>query len=154
MFGIAETARRFGQYRWAELQLFELLGTWATGHPEPRVSPMLAAQAQHHAEHARWFAERAPTATVLGAELRAELVCEPQPDVAPLIERARASSTTSELLRTVYEHVLPALTAAYDDHLQHTDPRVDGPTTRVLTLARRDLADHHHEGMAMLERLS
>ncbi len=153
MFGIKETALRFVRYRWAELQLFELLGTWATGHPEPRVSPMLAAQAHRHAQHARWFADRVPAVAMQGADYSADLVVGAFP-LAPLVERARAAATTAELLRAVYEHVLPALTAVYDDHLQHTDPRVDGPTTRVLALARRDLADHHHEGMAMLERLS
>ena len=152
MFGIAETARRFGQYRWAELQLFELLGTWATGHPEPRVSPMLAAQAHRHAQHARWFAARVPAVALQGADYSAGLVVGAFP-LVPLVERAQAATTTTDLLRAVHDGLLPALGAMYDDHLLHTDPRVDGPTTRVLALARRDLADHHHEGMAMLERL-
>lgn len=150
MYGIEDTSRRFGQYRWAELQLFELLGGWATSAADAQVVAMLAAHCHHHAWHADVFAGRTPA--VAGLEAAAEPA--PLPELVPMLDAARGADGTAARLRAVYQNVLPALAAEYERHLLVTDPRIDGPTVRALTLALHDLADDRSEGEEMLDRLS
>ncbi len=42
------TARRAGAARWLDARLFEILGGWVAGVPEPEVKIALATQAGHH----------------------------------------------------------------------------------------------------------
>ncbi len=148
VYGIVETAHRFGRYRWAELQLFELLGEWARTD-DPQVAAMYAAHSHHHAWHAELFAGR--IAAIDGLETQE--ASSPPPEMAPLVEAARAAEGTGTRLTAVYDELLPALAAEYERHLEGTDPRVDGPTARVLTLALRDIADHRSEAAALKEHM-
>lgn len=150
VYGIEDTARRFGQYRWAELQLFELLGEWArAADSSPEAVAMFAAHCHHHAWHAELFAGRLPAV----AGLDAPTATAPLSALVPLLDAARAAEGTASRLRAVYHDVLPALAAEYERHLMVTDPRIDGPTARALTLVLRDLADDREEGATMLEQL-
>jgi hypothetical protein len=153
VYGIEDTARRFGQYRWAELQLFELLGSWATAAGPATDAPavaMLAAHCHHHAWHADVFAGRTPA--VAGPAAAAQAA--PLPELVVLLDAARAAQGIAARLHAVYRGVLPALAAEYERHLLVTDPRIDGPTVRALTLVLHDLADDRSEGQEMLQRLS
>jgi hypothetical protein len=135
--GIIFTAVAFGQYRWAAQQLSEMLGKWATEHPEPHTSALLATHGHQHAEHASAFAARVPWV----GGLAVDDVTAPLAEVAHLLARARSAGDTAAFVHRVYEEALPALEGVYRRHLAATDPRVDGPTARVLTLAARDLAE-------------
>ncbi len=144
--GITATAVAFGQYRWAAQQLAEMLGKWATEHPQPHTSALLATHGHQHAEHAATFAARVPCV----GGLDVDRVTAPLAEVAHLLDRARSAADTAAFLRSVYGEVLPALEDVYRRHLAATDPRVDGPTARVLTLAERDLADQQAAATVVL----
>lgn len=146
--GITATAVAFGQYRWAAQRLAEMLGTWATEHPEPHTSALLATHGHQHAQHAAAFAARVPRV----GGLDVDGVTTPQAEVASLLTRALSAADTAAFMGTIYGEVLPTLASLYRRHLDATDPRVDGPTARVLTLAERDLADQRAAAAALLDR--
>lgn len=143
--GVTATAHRFGQYRWAALQLFEVLGTWATNHPTPHTSALLATHSHQHGRHAAAFAARVPCV----GGLDAATVTAPWPELVALLDLARSAPDTATLMNTVYGEVLPTLAAAYEHHLAAIDPRVDGPTAHVLAVVLRDLSDQRVAAAAL-----
>lgn len=148
MHGIVETAQRFDQYCWAELRMFELLGEWAcAGNEDAAAAVMFAAHSHHHAWHAELFAGRIPALD--GHDAPAGTAALPR--LVPLVEAARAAVGTRDRLAAVYDVALPALAAEYEEHLANTDPRVDGPTARALTLVLRDLAADRLDAAALKE---
>jgi hypothetical protein len=149
VYGIVETAQRFGQYRWAELQMFELLGEWARSGEDAAAAKMFAAHSHHHAWHADVFAGRIPAIEGLDAPDATAVL----PQLVPLVEAARAAVGTRARLTGVYDVVLPALASEYEQHLANTDPRVDGPTARALTLVLRDLAADRLDAAALKEHV-
>lgn len=139
MLDLLENARRLGHQRWLHLQLFELLGGWATDTtltPEAHLQPMFAAHCHHHAWHAELIAARLPELDEVDT---AALTVPADAEVQQLLATARAAAGTAERLACVYEAIYPLLTADVTAHLQEIDPRTDGPTARVLTLVLRDL---------------
>lgn len=133
-----ENARRLGHQRWLELQLFEVLAGWATDTPEAHLQPMFAAHCHHHAWHADLIAARLPEIDEVDT---AALTVPADAEAQQLVASARATATTAERLACVYGAIYQRLSADVTAHLQATDPRVDGPTTRVLTLITRDLIE-------------
>ncbi len=57
----------------------------------------------------------------------------PCDELAALLERANAASTSAEYLDVAYGELKPALTAAIRVHLDTLDPLVDEPSLRLLT---------------------
>src|SRR5260370_25145870 len=51
LFQVEESARRVGNYKWAEMRLFEVLGGWVATVPELDVKLVLGRHTYHHAWH-------------------------------------------------------------------------------------------------------
>ena len=143
MSTIVATAQRCAQYGDASRRLSELLGEWARTDTHPAAAAMFAAHCHHLTWHVSLFADRMPSvpATTPPAEPDAAL------DAA--LTAAATASTTAARLTAVYEVAFGLLIDAYEHHLAEIDPRVDGPTARVLTLALRDLHADRQEAMAL-----
>ena len=60
IFSVEETARRVGNYKWAEMRLFEVLGGWVATVPELDVKLVLGRHTYHHAWHAELWDKRLP----------------------------------------------------------------------------------------------
>ncbi len=60
LFTVEETARRVGNYKWAEMRLFEVLGGWVATVPELDVKLVLGRHTYHHAWHAELWHKRLP----------------------------------------------------------------------------------------------
>src|SRR3982751_5618517 len=68
LFTVEETARRVGNYKWAEMRLFEVLGGWAATVPELDVKLRLGTHTYHHAWHAELWHKRLPELRELNHE--------------------------------------------------------------------------------------
>ncbi len=55
-----ESARRIGNYKWAEMKLFEALGGWVATVPELDVKMRLGTHCYKHAWHAELWHKRLP----------------------------------------------------------------------------------------------
>ncbi|HEY4396133.1 MAG TPA: hypothetical protein VGO28_00530, partial [Acidimicrobiia bacterium] len=60
LFGVVESARRVGNYKWIEMRLFEALGGWVATVPELDVKLVLGRHCYHHAWHAELWNKRLP----------------------------------------------------------------------------------------------
>lgn len=120
-------ATRFGGYAAAEAKLFEVLGSWARQPGPPGDQRYFAETAAVHAERADAWRARVPavpgidvdaSCTALPAELAAELDAL---EGAPAGSRCAAADAARLGLADLYRL-----------HLSLVDPRLDGPTARLL----------------------
>jgi hypothetical protein len=127
---VAELAQR-----WAAVEelLFRTLGEWARAPGEARVRRTLAAWCHRHAWHAELWRSRLPGTSHPVASA-----------AAPARHLDEWTSSWQSPLRdgwaALVTEVLPRMSREIDEQLASTDARIDGPTHRVLTLVRADVA--------------
>jgi hypothetical protein len=105
---------------------------------------MLATWCHRHAWHAELWRDRLPTVERLdgdGDDVEAW--------IAPLRAALLDVNTSAEAIAALRESVLPALEAAVTEHRDAVDPRLDGPTARVLDLVGADLAEEARQLRAL-----
>lgn len=137
---IEQSGRRIGGHAWTELRLFEIVGSWVTTVPELEAKATLAAQSHHHAWHGELWHGLLPVVPHLRA---ADMVAPPSEGVAALLAALAEPALTGGgatigRLVGLYRVMIPALIAAYEDHLDRTTPVTDGPTIRALHLVLAD----------------
>jgi hypothetical protein len=152
-FGVEETARRVGNYKWIEMRLFEALGGWVATVPELDVKLRLGTHCYHHAWHAELWHKRLPELREMNPD---RLTVPPNPEmeafVAALTE-PEARDQTIEKLVGVYRVLIPAKIAAYTYHRNNTSTVTDAPTIRSLNFALQDEFDDWRDGEMMLQSL-
>jgi hypothetical protein len=152
-FDVAETARRVGNYKWAEMKLFEALGGWVATVPELDIKLRLGTHCYHHAWHAELWHKRLPELR----EMKPERLTVPANDaMARFIEamtEPEAPELTIEKLVGVYRVLIPRFIAAYTYHLNNTSEITDAPTIRTLKFALQDEFDDWRDGELMLQSL-
>lgn len=169
---IEESGRRIGHHAWVEARLFEVVGGWAGTVTEPRSRALFARQSAHHGWHVELWHGLLPALPHLAdtqlvapdsadAEIVASLAAfDDRSDTgdtdagdAPGDRDGSTAAGATDRLVALYRRALPALLAAYDDHLARTSPVADGPTMRVLRLVRADLAEDIAAGEALIDAL-
>ena len=148
-----ENARRIGHYKWVEMTLFELLGTWVAFVPEIAVKRRLAEHCYHHSFHAELWHARLPEVRVIDPE---EATAPPNAEFEAFVDALRAADgedQTIEKLVGCYRVLLPHLIAAYTYHRNATSAVTDGPTVRALELCLRDDLQEWRDGEIMIQTL-
>ncbi len=152
-FGVEETARRVGHYKWIEMRLFEALGGWVATVPELDVKLRLGTHCYHHAWHSELWHKRLPELREMNPD---RLTVPPNDEmvafVAALTE-PEARDQTIEKLVGVYRVLIPAKIAAYTYHRNNTSTVTDAPTIRSLNFALQDEFDDWRDGEMMLQSL-
>jgi hypothetical protein len=153
LFGVVESARRVGNYKWIEMRLFEALGGWVATVPELDVKLVLGRHCYHHAWHAELWNKRLPELR----EMNTERLTEPPNDaIVAFVDAVRdpeAPELTIEKLVGVYRVLIPRKIAAYTFHLNATSRITDAPTMRSLKFILQDEFDDWREGEMLLQSL-
>ena len=153
LFGVAESARRVGNYKWIEMRLFEALGGWVATVPELDVKLVLGRHCYHHAWHAELWNKRLPELR----EMNTERLTEPPNDemiaFVDAVREPEAPELTIEKLVGVYRVLIPRKIAAYTFHLNATSRITDAPTMRSLKFILQDEFDDWREGEMLLQSL-
>ncbi|MBA2279677.1 MAG: hypothetical protein H0W25_00345 [Acidimicrobiia bacterium] len=152
-FGVEETARRVGHYKWIEMRLFEALGGWVATVPELDVKLRLGTHCYHHAWHAELFHKRLPELREMNPD---RLTVPPNPEIEAFVAaltEPEARDQTIEKLVGVYRVLIPAKIAAYTYHRNNTSTVTDAPTIRSLNFALHDEFDDWRDGEMMLQSL-
>jgi hypothetical protein len=153
LFGVVETARRVGNYKWIEMRLFEALGGWVATVPELDVKLVLGRHCYHHAWHAELWNKRLPELREMNTERLTE---PPNDDMVAFVDAVRdpeAPELTIEKLVGVYRVLIPRKIAAYTFHLNATSRITDAPTMRSLKFILQDEFDDWREGEMLLQSL-
>ncbi|HWS45743.1 MAG TPA: hypothetical protein VN636_07770 [Acidimicrobiia bacterium] len=153
LFSVEESARRVGNYKWAEMRLFEVLGGWVATIPELDVKMVLGRHTYHHAWHAELWHKRLPELREMNQE---RLNLPPNDAFATFMDAVRepeAPELTIEKLVGVYRVLIPRFIAAYTYHLNATSTITDAPTIRSLKFALQDEFEDWRDGEMLLQSL-
>lgn len=134
---VAACVARLKGYHYAFYRLHEILTARITAEPIYELKTGFSHQSYLCAEHVQALRNRV-------AEMREPpLGLEDVPHAALQVffDEILAAPSTAALLVGLYEHALPALQAALENHLRDTNPLVDAPSIRILRFALLELAD-------------
>jgi hypothetical protein len=153
LFSVEETARRVGNYKWAEMRLFEVLGGWVATVPELDVKMVLGRHTWFHAEHAKRWDERLPELREMNRE---RLTVPPNPEFEKFMDGVRepeSADLTIEKLVGAYRVLIPRFIGVYTYHLNGTSRITDAPTIRALTFILQDEYESWRDGEMLLQSL-
>jgi len=150
-FTLDEGAMRLGGLRWVEMRRFEILGAWVPSVPEPEVKLLLARHSIHHGWHAELLGDCLPATKDHDPQ---RLTVAPSAALAGVLDTMAAEPRTLDRLVAAYQVLGSELIAAYDRHLDATNPASDAAVRRVLRLVLREQVDHVTEGLAAIEALA
>ena len=153
LFDVEESARRIGNYLWAEMKLFEALGGWVATVPELDVKMRLGTHCYKHAWHAELWHKRLPELR----EMNPDRLTKPaNDDLVRFVEamtEPEGPDMTLEKLVGVYRVYIPRFVAAYTFHKNNTSQITDAPTIRSLNFVLQDEMDDWREGEMMIQSL-
>ncbi len=153
LFDVEESARRVGNYKWAEMRLFEALGGWVATVPELDVKMRLGTHCYKHAWHAELWHKRLPELREMNPD---RLTAPPNDAMVRLVDaltEPEAPELTIEKLVGVYRVLIPRFVAAYTFHLHATSQITDAPTIRSLRFILQDEMDDWRDGEMMIQSL-
>ncbi len=153
LFGVEETARRVGNYKWLEMRLFEALGGWIATVPELDVKLVFGRHCYHHAWHSELWDKRLPELREMKTE---RLTLPPNDEMIAFVDALRdpeAPELTIEKLVGVYRVLLPRMIAAYTYHQNASSKITDAPTIRSLGFILQDDFEDWREGEILLQSL-
>jgi hypothetical protein len=153
LFGVEESARRVGNYRWTEMRLFEALGGWVATVPELDVKMVLGRHCYHHAWHAELWTKRLPELRQMNAERMTVPANDEMVVFMNAVTEPEAPELTIEKLVGVYRVLIPRTIAAYTYHLNGTSAITDSPTQRSLRHALQDEYEGWCDGEMLLQSL-
>ena len=125
LFGVEETARRVGNYKWLEMRLFEALGGWVATVPELDVKLVLGRHCYHHAWHAELWDKRLPELREMNTE---RLTLPPNDEMVAFVDAMREPEAP-ELTDREARRRLPGADPA-DDRGVHVPPERHEPDHR------------------------
>ena len=153
LFSVEETARRVGNYKWAEMRLFEVLGGWVATVPELDVKMVLGRHTYHHAWHSELWHKRLPELR----EMNPDRLTKPANDAfvtfMDAVREPEAPEHTIEKLVGVYRVLIPRFIAAYTFHRNATSRITDAPTIRSLDFALQDEFEDWRDGEMLIQSL-
>src|ERR671916_2223472 len=153
LFDVEETARKVGNYKWAEMKLFEALGGWVATVPELDVKMRLGTHCYKHAWHAELWHKRLPELR----EMNPDRLTVPANDeivaFMDAVTEPEGPDRTIEKLVGVYRVLIPHKIAAYTYHLNNTSTITDAPTIRSLKFALADEYDDWRDGEMLIQSL-
>jgi hypothetical protein len=138
LFSVEDSARRVGNYKWAEMRLFEALGGWVATVPELDVKLVLGRHTYHHAWHAELWHKRLPELR----EMNPDRLTVPPNDAFVAFMDAIREPEAPELTIEVYTY-----------HLNGTSRITDAPTIRSLKFALQDEFDDWRDGEMLIQTL-
>lgn len=145
---LREKAEYLGTFRWLEVFLMETLARWVPTTPEMEVKVLMGRHIWDAAQHADALGKRT-------FELRAPLhyTLTPLSPYLDLMKELAAVEDTPGRIQVIYDVLLPALTARYQEYLNGSDSLLDEPSYRVIQVILNDYARMRQESEALREQL-
>jgi hypothetical protein len=147
---LESAGRLCGANRWAETQMFEILGSWVPTTAEVPAKLMLDRHSLHHAWRADQWWERLPVVADVDREA---LVTAPSAAASSAIDSLREMSGPVSRLAGAYRVAIPRLAAAYQHQLAVTSPVAASSILRTLDIVMADLLADWREGEYLLQSL-
>ena len=134
-----------GRYQYLEIQLMELMGSWACTIVDPEIKIGFGRQMFQDAVHADLLGKRIPELKGRSAHFH---VIPPSDGVVRLIETVWKAEGDRKRLVGLYRVLKPALIEAYRNHIALAEIPADEPTVYIL----RHIADEESDHCAWAEK--
>src|ERR1051326_199631 len=146
---VEECVRRHKRYHYAFKRLHQIFTARITGEPLYELKMAFSLHAHLCAEHTTAIRKR------VGEMREPPLGLEAVPDanLEIFFDEILSAPTTEELVLGIYEKALPALKAALENHLRHTNNLADHPSVRVCRFALLEVDDMLKFGAATIANM-
>jgi uncharacterized ferritin-like protein (DUF455 family) len=135
-----------GRYQYIEMQMMELMGSWAFTIVDPEIKIGFGRQMYQDAVHADLLGKRIPELKGRSAHYHA---IPPSDRVVRLIETIWKAEGDLKRMAGLYRVLKPALIEAYRNHIAMAEIPADEPTAYIL----RHIADEERDHCAWAEKV-
>lgn len=148
---VQENLQLLGKYRYAEIQMMELMGSWAYTMIHPEIKIAFGRHMYQDAVHADLIGKRIPE--LKGRSKQYQYIA-PSDEFVRLVETIWKAEDELRRMIGLYRILKPAVVEALRRHLKHVELPADEPTAYIL----RHIADEEQDqiawGETMISRLS
>lgn len=150
-FTVQQNLELLGRYRFTEIQLMELMGSWAYTMVDPEIKIGFGRHMFQDSIHADLLGKRIPELKGRSQHFHS---IPPSDEFVTLLEKIWKEP--DELLRMVglYRVLKPELVGVYRRHIDHLELPADEPTGYILRLIADEEQDHIEWAEKVIERLS
>jgi uncharacterized ferritin-like protein (DUF455 family) len=135
-----------GRYRYLEIQMMELMGSWACTIVDPEIKIAFGRQMYQDAVHADLLGKRIPELKGRSAHFH---VIPPSDGVVRVIETVWKAEGDVKRMVGLYRVLKPALIEAYRSHIAMAELPADEPTVYIL----RHIADEEKDHCGWAEKV-
>lgn len=143
---VQQNLERLGKYQYVEMQMMELMGSWAYRMVDPEIKIGFGRQMYQDSVHADLLGKRIPELKGRSAHFQN---ISPSNEFTRLLERIWQSKGDLLRITGLYRVLKPALVAAYESHLQSVELPADEPTAYIL----RHITDEEKDHIAWAEQI-
>lgn len=136
-----------GKYRYVEIQMMELMGSWAYTIVEPEIKIGFGRQMYQDAVHADMLGKRLPE--LKGRSEHFHYIA-PSDEFVKLLEKVWQAHDSLRRMVALHRVLKPALVAAYEYHLEHAELPADEPTAYILRNILDEERDHSEWGETII----
>ncbi|MCI0691744.1 DUF455 family protein [candidate division KSB1 bacterium] len=148
---VTQNLELLGKYRYVEIQMMELMGSWAYTIVEPEVKIGFGRQMYQDAVHADMLGKRLPE--LKGRSEHFHYIA-PSDEFVKLLEKIWQANDSLRRMVALYRVLKPALVAAYEYHLEHAELPADEPTAYILRNILAEENDHSEWGETIINTLA
>lgn len=147
---VQQNLELLGRYRWCEIQMMELMGSWAYTIVDPEIKIGFGRQMYQDAVHADLLGKRIPE--LKGRSARFHEI-PPSDDVVRVFEKIWRAEGDLHRMTALYGVLKTALIEAYESHIRKSELPADEPTAYILRHIADEENDHRAWGEKILARL-
>ncbi len=147
---VTQNLALLGKYRYVEIQMMELMGSWTYTIVEPEIKIGFGRQMYQDAVHADMLGKRLPE--LKGRSEHFHYIA-PSDEFVKLMEKIWQANDSLRRMVALYRVLKPALVAAYEHHLEHAELPADEPTAYILRNILDEERDHSEWGENIINTL-
>jgi uncharacterized ferritin-like protein (DUF455 family) len=147
---VQQNLELLGKYRWCEIQMMELMGSWAYTIVDPEIKIGFGRQMYQDAVHADLLGKRIPE--LKGRSARFHEI-PPDDDVIRLFEKVWRAEGDLHRMTALAMVLKSALLEAYESHIRRAELPADEPTAYILRHIADEERDHRAWGEKIIARL-
>jgi len=147
---VQQNLELLGKYRWCEIQMMELMGSWAYTIVDPEIKIGFGRQMYQDAVHADLLGKRIPE--LKGRSARFHEI-PPADDVIRLFEKVWRAEGDLHRMTALAMVLKSALLEAYESHIRMAELPADEPTAYILRHIADEERDHRAWGEKIIARL-
>ena len=148
---VEQNLELLGKYRYVEIQMMELMGSWAYTMVDPEIKIGFGRQMYQDAVHADLLGKRIPE--LKGRSVRFHYMA-PSNEFTQLLEKIWKLEGDLPRMVALYRVIKPALVDAYAQHRKSAELPADEPTEYILRHIMDEEEDHVAWAEFVIERLA